>query len=122
MVLAAAKNIPELRAVITIGAPAEAEHVLKNLGSSLDKIREEGESEVKLAGRKFRIGKQFVEDVSAQRVREAVAEMRKTLLILTAPLDQTVGTRSEEHTSELPSLMRISYAVFCLKTITIKNC
>src|SRR3546814_2679236 len=26
--------------------------------------------------------------------------------------------RSEEHTSELPSLMRISYAVFCLKTKT----
>src|SRR3546814_4114962 len=26
------------------------------------------------------------------------------------------GARSEEHTSELPSLMRISYAVFCLKT------
>src|SRR3546814_1021722 len=25
------------------------------------------------------------------------------------------GTRSEEHTSELQSLMRISYAVFCLK-------
>src|SRR3546814_7270001 len=28
--------------------------------------------------------------------------------------------RSEEHTSELQSLMRISYAVFCLKTKTIK--
>src|SRR3546814_6640978 len=27
----------------------------------------------------------------------------------------TLGTRSEEHTSELQSLMRISYAVFCLK-------
>src|SRR3546814_6609807 len=27
----------------------------------------------------------------------------------------TAGARSEEHTSELPSLMRISYAVFCLK-------
>src|SRR3546814_1984340 len=27
-----------------------------------------------------------------------------------------VGCRSEEHTSELQSLMRISYAVFCLKT------
>src|SRR3546814_3917535 len=26
-----------------------------------------------------------------------------------------VGVRSEEHTSDLPSLMRISYAVFCLK-------
>src|SRR3546814_8092649 len=27
----------------------------------------------------------------------------------------SVGPRSEEHTSELQSLMRISYAVFCLK-------
>src|SRR3546814_1006344 len=29
--------------------------------------------------------------------------------------DQRVDLRSEEHTSELQSLMRISYAVFCLK-------
>src|SRR3546814_1338298 len=29
--------------------------------------------------------------------------------------------RSEEHTSELQSLMRISYAVFCLKKKTITN-
>src|SRR3546814_7109372 len=31
------------------------------------------------------------------------------------------GFRSEEHTSELQSLMRISYAVFCLKKTSIKN-
>src|SRR3546814_10885889 len=31
------------------------------------------------------------------------------------------GERSEEHTSELQSLMRISYAVFCLKKKTDKN-
>src|SRR3546814_6981380 len=31
------------------------------------------------------------------------------------------GERSEEHTSELQSLMRISYAVFCLKTKTKTN-
>src|SRR3546814_2651122 len=30
-------------------------------------------------------------------------------------LDEEVAVRSEEHTSELQSLMRISYAVFCLK-------
>src|SRR3546814_1098201 len=30
-------------------------------------------------------------------------------------LDSTLASRSEEHTSELQSLMRISYAVFCLK-------
>src|SRR3546814_4025632 len=33
-------------------------------------------------------------------------------------LGQTVIIRSEEHTSELQSLMRISYAVFCLKKKT----
>src|SRR3546814_8934796 len=32
-----------------------------------------------------------------------------------------MGKRSEEHTSELQSLMRISYAVFCLKNKTIQN-
>src|SRR3546814_8073146 len=31
------------------------------------------------------------------------------------------GARSEEHTSELQSLMRISYAVFCLKTKKVKE-
>src|SRR3546814_6117321 len=30
-------------------------------------------------------------------------------------VDRLIGVRSEEHTSELQSLMRISYAVFCLK-------
>src|SRR3546814_9101945 len=32
-----------------------------------------------------------------------------------ANTDRTIADRSEEHTSELQSLMRISYAVFCLK-------
>src|SRR3546814_4833062 len=35
--------------------------------------------------------------------------------------DDGVFARSEEHTSELQSLMRISYAVFCLKKKHIKN-
>src|SRR3546814_10171141 len=33
----------------------------------------------------------------------------------TVPLDNALATRSEAHTSELQSLMRNSYAVFCLK-------
>src|SRR3546814_6288939 len=36
-------------------------------------------------------------------------------LDLGSPANQLVGARSEEHTSELQSLMRISYAVFSLK-------
>src|SRR3546814_8980584 len=48
---------------------------------------------------------------------------RLRVMIEAAPLDETdvrvaAGERSEEHTSELQSLMRISYAVFCLKKKT----
>src|SRR3546814_3194703 len=49
----------------------------------------------------------------------AAVEMRKQLRIALPPrnplADRLVIFRSEEHTSELQSIMRISYAVFCLK-------
>src|SRR3546814_5224364 len=52
-------------------------------------------------------------DIEARRkVEKAMAEGRLRGLVCTSSLD--LG-RSEEHTSELQSLMRISYAVFCLK-------
>src|SRR3546814_3079812 len=43
-----------------------------------------------------------------------VAELRAAIGKVT-PAARSSATRSEEHTSELQSLMRISYAVFCLK-------
>lgn len=90
-VLSIAGEVAECRAVVTIGAPADAGHVLKNLGAELETIRKEGEAEVDLAGRKFRIKRQFVEDVETHKIRDAVAAMRKPLLILHSPFDQTVG-------------------------------
>src|SRR3546814_2445987 len=41
---------------------------------------------------------------------------KNTRTFTSCRLVQPSTTRSEEHTSELQSLMRISYAVFCLKT------
>src|SRR3546814_4930983 len=43
------------------------------------------------------------------------------VIALGRKLELRPGPRSEEHTSELQSLMRISYAVFCLKKNTIHN-
>src|SRR3546814_3358473 len=61
--------------------------------------------------------------VSAQQVRDAIRD--DTVLVSVMWANNEIGTvqpiaaigevRSEEHTSELQSLMRISYAVFCLK-------
>src|SRR3546814_6243768 len=45
----------------------------------------------------------------------------QVLLGVAAPLAADAGNRSEEHTSELQSLMRISYAGFCLKKKTKKR-
>jgi putative redox protein len=90
-VLAAAARIPEAKAVVTIGAPADAAHVLHQLGGSLDRIRAEGEAEVKLAGRPFRIRRSFVEDAEAQRLEDAIRTLGRALLVMHAPRDETVG-------------------------------
>src|SRR3546814_4779063 len=56
--------------------------------------------------------------VAAEQSSRVLAEKRSSL-ILTSPFEtHSVRHRSEEHTSELQSLMRISYAVFCLKKKT----
>src|SRR3546814_10222717 len=53
---------------------------------------------------------------AAASVGDAFAAMRTTALLIS-----TTTARSEEHTSELQSLMRISYDVFCLKKKTINT-
>lgn len=90
-VLVAASQIPEVRAVATIGAPADADHVVENFAADLSRIEEEGQARVTLGGRPFHIRREFIEDLRAQKVLEAVATMRAALLVLHAPLDQTVG-------------------------------
>ena len=90
-VVVAAAQIKSVKAVATIGAPSDAEHVIHNFGHKLEEIEGSGEAEVSLAGRPFRIKKQFVEDVRGARVREAAAALRRPFLVLHAPLDATVG-------------------------------
>lgn len=93
-VLAVAGQIPEVRAVATIGAPADTGHVIHNFGSDIDRIEADGEAEVSLAGRPFRIKKQFLDDVRKTKLIEAVATMKKPLLVLHSPVDQTVGVEN----------------------------
>jgi putative redox protein len=90
-VLVAAERIPEAKAVVTIGAPADVAHVLRQLGGSLDRIRSEGEAEVKLAGRPFRIRRSFVEDAETQRLEDKIRRLGRALLVLHAPRDEVVG-------------------------------
>lgn len=90
-ILSAAGSIPEAKAVVTIGSPAEPEHVLHNLSEHISAICAEGEAEVTLAGRPFTIKKQFIEDISGSSLEHAVSHLKKALLIMHAPLDETVA-------------------------------
>lgn len=90
-VLAAARDLPKVRAVATIGAPADAEHVIHNFGAKIDEIDKTGEAEVTLGGRNFNIKKQFLDDVRGQSLKESIAAMKKALIVFHAPRDATVG-------------------------------
>jgi len=90
-VLAAAGRIAEAKAVATIGAPADADHVIHNFGASLATIEQQGEAEVSLAGRTFTIRKSFIDDLRSASLRDHIATLKRALIIFHAPLDQTVG-------------------------------
>ncbi|MEM9668838.1 MAG: bifunctional alpha/beta hydrolase/OsmC family protein [Pseudomonadota bacterium] len=90
-VVAVASRLPSVKAVATIGAPSDADHVIHQFGSHLDEIADRGEAEVLLAGRPFTIKKQFVDDVSGAKVHEAAAKLGRPLLVLHAPYDSVVG-------------------------------
>ncbi len=90
-VLRVAARIPTSRAVVTIGAPAEPGHVAGMLRSSRARIEADGEAEVELAGRRFRIKKAFLEDLEAADAIERVADLRRALLVMHSPRDLQVG-------------------------------
>lgn len=89
-VLAAAGQIAEAAAVATIGAPFDPGHVQHLLGSAAAEIAATGEAEVTLVGRKFRIRKQFLDDLAANGNGERIGHLRKALLVFHSPRDTTV--------------------------------
>jgi putative redox protein len=88
--LAAAHRVDSVRAVATIGSPADAEHVLHLIADDLETIEREGEAEVRLAGRPFHLRREFVEDIRSQAVRDGVRELRRALLVMHSPVDELV--------------------------------
>jgi uncharacterized OsmC-like protein/pimeloyl-ACP methyl ester carboxylesterase len=79
-VLAAAEQIPEARALATIGAPFEARHVERLIhGRKVD-----------IGGRPFTVSEQFVEDLKRHDPAKHIAQLGKALLVLHSPHDTIV--------------------------------
>ncbi len=95
-VLFAAGDIPSIKAVATIGAPSNLVHVKHLFKSNLKEIEASGKAKVNLSGRDFTIKKQFLDDLESKSLPETAKQLRKALLILHSPQDDTVGIKNAE--------------------------
>ncbi|MFM9829245.1 MAG: bifunctional alpha/beta hydrolase/OsmC family protein [Sphingomonas sp.] len=90
-VIAAAHEIAECTAVVTIGAPFDPAHVLHQLGDQVDAVRAQGIAEVTIGGRPFNVSSAFLDAVEGHDQKTRLATLKRALLVLHAPLDATVG-------------------------------
>ena len=90
-VLAAAGQIPEATAVVTIGAPSDPIHVTGHFADSIETIRKDGQAQVSLAGRPFTIKREFLDDIAEHSLMGHIAKLHKALLVMHAPTDDTVS-------------------------------
>ena len=96
-ILAAAGQIPDAKAVVTIAAPSDPAHVTGLFKDRIEDIRKHGKVEVSLAGRPFPISREFLDDIAEHNLMAHVAKLHKALLIMHAPTDDTIGIDNATH-------------------------
>lgn len=90
-VLMAAEQLPAARAVVTIGAPASADHLGHLFRDSRATIEGEGQAQVLLGNRQFTVKKQLLDDLERYAGPEHIRELGKALLVFHSPLDDVVS-------------------------------
>ncbi|WP_374653812.1 alpha/beta fold hydrolase [Dongia sp.] len=90
-VLAGAADIDSVAAVAVIGAPFDVKHVTLQFGDHLPDLLEKGEAEVDLGGRPFNMRRAFIDDLERHDQKSRIANLKRALLVLHSPADQTVG-------------------------------
>ncbi|MBE0422353.1 MAG: alpha/beta hydrolase [Lutibacter sp.] len=102
-VIYASAKIPSIKAIATIGAPSNPEHVSHLFRSNIDEINQTGSALVCIGGREFTIKKQFIEDIQGKNLKQILDKFRNSLLIMHSPQDTTVGI---ENAAEIYSAAR----------------
>ncbi|NQY74587.1 MAG: alpha/beta fold hydrolase [Candidatus Margulisbacteria bacterium] len=90
-VLHASQHIPSTKALVTIAAPSNPAHITNMIKSKQEDIENNGEADVLLAGRPFKIKKQFLDDLSSDKVQSSLKKLKTPILIFHSPIDNTVG-------------------------------
>jgi putative redox protein len=90
-VLFASAKIPSVKAIATIGAPSNPEHVAHLFKNSVDEINASGKALVSIGGRDFTIQKHFLDDIQDKNIKHNLDAFRNSILVMHSPQDTTVG-------------------------------
>jgi alpha/beta superfamily hydrolase len=93
-VIAAAHSLESVRAVASIGAPYEPAHVEHSYDALVERIIAEGEAPFPIGGKALTLRRHFIEDVRAVDLREQIRTLRRALLVMHSPTDDTVGIKN----------------------------
>ncbi|BAU95793.1 alpha/beta hydrolase [Corynebacterium suranareeae] len=89
--LKAATKITCLKAVATIGAPFDPAHAVLHFADRITDVDAQGAVTLTLGGRDVTISRSFLEDLADTNPEEHLRKLRKPLLLVHSPIDQTVG-------------------------------
>lgn len=95
-VIFAAEQLPSVKAVATIGAPSNPQHVKHLLRSGISEIEEKGVAQVNVGGRNFTIKEQFLKDLNSKELNNIISNFDKAILILHSPQDSVVEIQNAE--------------------------
>ncbi|PKO99366.1 MAG: osmotically inducible protein C [Bacteroidetes bacterium HGW-Bacteroidetes-2] len=95
-VIFAAEKIESIKAIATISAPSDPNHIKKLLKSSIEEIETKGQAVVNLSGRDFTIKQQFLNDLKTKSLPDIVKKLRKAILVMHSPQDSLVGINNAE--------------------------
>jgi len=90
-VIAAAHAVGSVRAVASVGAPYDPGHVEHNYDVLVEKILTDGEAPFLVGGKALTLRRHFIEDVRAADLYEQIRTLRRALLVMHSPTDNTVG-------------------------------
>lgn len=95
-VIVAASKISNIKAVATIGAPANVSHVKHLFSHGIEEVKRKGEVEINIGGRPFKINNEFVIDFDKTNLPEITQKLRKPILIFHSPVDTIVSIQNAQ--------------------------
>lgn len=89
--IAAAHDCPSVAAVASVGSPFQPAHVEHNYDALVARIESDGEAPFLIGGKALTLKRHFIDDVRAADLRERIKTLRRALLVMHSPTDNTVG-------------------------------